>query len=397
MAADKRAEPLEVKNVGLRGVVVADSTISKVDGERGTLIYRGYDIAPLAREGSYEEVVYLLLRNKLPSAAKLDLFKDDLAAARTLPAALVDMLGSLPRGMLPMDVLQAAVPVLGACDPELEMSAREECCRQAQRLTTRLPLVLSAWERLRNGRDVIDSDPTLGHAANFLYTMFGERPDAETEKTMDAVLVLHADHGFNASTFTARQIASTRAHIYAAVSGALGSLSGELHGGANERVYRMLQEIGSVGRVREYVLERLDRKERIMGLGHAVYKVTDPRARILGPMAEKLAESAGRSEIYAVAEEVRRVAGEEFMKRKGREIYPNVDFFSAIVNAMIGIPVDCFTPVFALGRIAGWSAHYLEERFGGTHAKPALYRPKAEYVGRYCGLEACEWSPLDRR
>lgn len=397
MAAGERTAPPGAKNVGLRGVVVADSTISKVDGERGTLIYRGYDISHLAREGSYEEVVYLLLKNKLPSAAKLEVLREELAAARTLPAALVDALRSLPGEMPPMDVLQAAVPILGACDPELETAAREGCCRQAQRLTARLPLVLSAWERIRKGREVIASDPNLGHAANFLYTMFGKRPDAETEKTMDAVLVLHADHGFNASTFTARQIASTRAHIYAAVSGALGSLSGELHGGANERVYRMLQEIGSVERVREYVVEKLDRKERIMGLGHALYKVTDPRARILGPMAEKLAEKAGRPEIYATAEEVRRVAGEEIRKRKGREIYANVDFFSAIVNAMIGIPVDCFTPVFALGRVTGWSAHYLEERFGGTHAKPALYRPKAEYVGRYCGLEGCGWSPLGER
>jgi citrate synthase len=388
---------VETRNIGLRGVVVADSTISKVDGEKGVLIYRGYDITSLAGEGTFEEVTYLLLMNRLPSAGKLEGFRNDLASWRSLPGSVADAMRALPRQSVPMDVLQAVVPLLAADDGELETSSREGCCRQAQRLTAVLPLVVSAWERIRRGLEIVDPDPGLGHAANFLYTLHGERPDPERARTMDAVLVLHADHGFNASTFTARQIASTRAHIYAAVAGAVGSLSGELHGGANERVYRMLREVGTADRARDYVVGKFDSRERIMGMGHAVYKVTDPRALILGPMAERLAEKAGRPELYETAEEVRRVTREEFRKRKGREIYANVDFFSAIVNAMLGIPVDLFTPVFALGRVAGWTAHYLEERFGGAHAKPALYRPKAEYVGRYCGLEGCQWKTVDER
>ncbi len=214
---------------------------------------------------------------------------------------------------------------------------------------------------------------------------------------MDVILILHADHGFNASTFTARQIASTRAHIYAAIAGALGSLSGELHGGANYRVYQMLQRIGSKDRVREYVTHALDNKERIMGMGHAVYQVTDPRAKILGPMAAELAGQAGRPELYEIAEEVRQFTTAEMKRRKGREIYANVDFFSAIVNSMIGIPTDMFTPVFSIARVAGWCAHYLEERFGCANAKPTIYRPKAEYTGRYCGLEGCAWTPLQER
>jgi citrate synthase len=388
---------METRNIGLRGVVVADSTISKVDGEKGVLIYRGYDITALAGEGTFEEVTYLLLMNRLPTAEKLEAFRADLASWRSLPRAVADAMKCLPRQSVPMDVLQAVVPLLAAEDGEIETASRESCCRQAQRLTAVLPLVVSAWERLRRGLEIVEPDPRLGHAANFLYTLHGERPDPDTARTMDAVLVLHADHGFNASTFTARQIASTRAHIYAAVAGAVGSLSGELHGGANERVYRMLREIGSADRVRDYVTGKLEGHERIMGMGHAVYRVTDPRALILGPMAERLAEKAGRPELYETAEEVRRVTAEEFRKRKGRDIYANVDFFSAIVNAMLGIPLDLFTPVFALGRVAGWTAHYLEERFGGAHAKPALYRPKAEYVGRYCGLEGCDWKAVEDR
>jgi citrate synthase len=296
-----------------------------------------------------------------------------------------------------MDVLQAAVPVLAMQDSELEDQTKEGNYRKALRLVARLPLVVSAWDRIRNGKEVVEADPELSEAANFLYTLHGSVPDPEAERTMDLILILHAEHSFNASTFTARQIASTRAHIYAAIAGALGSLSGELHGGANTRVYNMLQEIGSVENVRDYVTSTLDAGGRIMGMGHAVYQVTDPRAEILGPMAEKLATKAGQPELYEIAREVSRITTEEMDARKGRKIYPNVDFYSALVNYLIGIPVDLFTPVFAAGRVSGWCAHYLEERFGEAAAKPTLYRPAAEYVGRYCGEQACEWIELDER
>ena len=397
MTGKEEEGKVETKNIGLRGVVVADSTISKVDGERGVLIYRGYDIGSLAAEGTYEEVSYLLLKNKLPDPEKLSLFRDELSGWRSLPPPLIDMLKTFPRKAKPMDVLQASVPMLAAHDPDLEDGTRDACCRQAQRLIARLPLVVAAWERLRHGREAVEPGPELGVAASFLTAMTGERPDPERERILDAILILHADHGFNASTFTVRQIASTRAHIYASVAGAIGSLSGELHGGANERVYRMLREVGSVEKAEDYVKGKLDRHERIMGMGHAVYTVTDPRALILGPMAEELGGRAGRPELFRVAERVREVTQAEFRLRKGGEIYANVDFYSAIVYAMLGISVDMFTPLFALGRISGWSAHYLEERFGGAHAKPALYRPKAEYVGRYCGLEGCDWQAVDER
>jgi citrate synthase len=227
--------------------------------------------------------------------------------------------------------------------------------------------------------------------------MQGEVPDDKKGRIMDIILILHADHGFNASTFTSRQIASTRAHIHAAIAGALGSLSGPLHGGANYRVYKMLKEIGSAGRVQEYITGLLDNHERVMGMGHAVYQVTDPRAEILGPMAAELARQAGHPELYQIAEEVREFTTAEMKRRKGRAIYANVDFYSAIVNSMIGIPSDLFTPIFAVSRIVGWCAHYLEERFGGANAKPVIYRPRAEYTGRYCGLEGCRWVPLEER
>lgn len=394
---EQAGKEVPTKNVGLRGIVVADSTISNVDGENGILIYRGYDIFPLAQHGTYEEVVHLLLRSKLPNVAELHALKAELAEWRTLPGAVVDTLQTLPRSAVPMDVLQAALPILGMQDSELGDETREASYRQALRLVVRLPLVVSAWERIRNGRKVVEPRPDLDHAANFLYTLHGEKPDPESARIMDVVLILHAEHSFNASTFTARQIASTWAHLYAAVSGALGSLSGALHGGANIRVYQMLKEIGSVDRVREYVTGILDSGGRIMGMGHAVYKVTDPRANILGPLAASLAEKKGQPQLYQIAEEVRRVTTEEMKKRKGREIHANVDFFSALVNALIGVPVDMFTPVFAVGRIAGWAAHYIEERFGEASAKPTIYRPAAEYVGRYCGLEGCEWVPLEQR
>lgn len=387
----------ETKNIGLRGIVVADSTISKVDGEKGILIYRGFDIAALARKGTFEEVIHLLLEGELPSAGELDALRQQLAECRFLPEAVLEALRTLPREAVPMDVLQASVPLLAIHDPEPAAATHADCRRQAFSLICRLPLVVAAWERLRTGKQVVAARADLGHAANFLYTLHGEVPDQETARIMDVVLILHADHGFNASTFTARQIASTRAHIYAAMAGALGSLSGELHGGANYRVYQMLQRIGSKDRVREYVTHALDNKERIMGMGHAVYKVTDPRAKILSPMAAELAGQAGRPELYEIAEEVRQFTTAEMKRRKGHEIYANVDFFSAIVNSMIGIPTDMFTPVFSIARVAGWCAHYLEERFGCANAKPTIYRPKAEYIGRYCGLEGCAWTPLQKR
>ena len=256
---------MNTKNIGLRGIIVADSAISNVDGENGILIYRGYDIHPLATAGTYEEVVHLLLHHALPNRAELGSLERELRSWRWLPAPLVDALKTLPTSAVPMDVLQSAVPMLAMDDPELQEQTREADFRKAVRLISRLPLIVSAWDRIRNGREVIEPKPDLGLAANFLYTLHGEVPDPEMARTMDVILILHAEHSFNASTFTARQVASTRAHIYAAITGALGSLSGELHGGANTRVFEMLREIGSVDNVHHYVTKTLDEGGRIMG------------------------------------------------------------------------------------------------------------------------------------
>lgn len=389
--------PSATKNIGLRGIVVADSTICKVDGEQGTLIYRGYDAITLAKYSTYEEVVYLLLMKTLPGPAELEEFRLRLAEWRPLPQPVIDGLKTFPTSALPMDVLQAAVPALGMQDAELSDDSKDATYNKAVRLVARLSQVVSAWQRLRDGQKVVEPRPDFGQAANFLYTMFGKEPDEETMRDMDAAMILHAEHSFNASTFTARQVASTRAHIYAAISAAIGSLSGELHGGANSKVLRMLEEIGSPEKAHRYVIETLDKGGRIMGMGHPVYKVFDPRAEMLRDMSRRQSRKAGDTRWFEISEEVQRVTLEEFKRRKGAAIYPNVDFYSASAYRAMGIPMDMFTPIFAVARVAGWAAHYIEERFGEAQPKPTLYRPQAEYVGRYCGPEACEWVPLERR
>jgi citrate synthase len=242
----------------------------------------------------------------------------------------------------------------------------------------------------------VDPDPELGQAANLLYMLNGQRPDAEAARYMDICLILHAEHSLNASTFAAREVCSTRAHMYAAVGAAVGSLSGELHGGANARVMSMLQEIGSKERIEEYVRGTLDGGGKIMGMGHAVYRTMDPRARILAPISRRLGERSGNPEWYELSVELEGQTREYFRQQKGREIYPNVDFYSATVYSYLGIPVDLFTPVFAASRVAGWAAHVIEERHAEA-AETALYRPSSEYVGDYCGPQECAFVPLERR
>lgn len=390
-------DPAGLKNIGLRGVVVADSKICKVDGEKGKLLYRGYDSLELAENSTFEEVAYLLTHDTLPSRNELLSFKKQISDASGLPGPLVDMLKSFPTGTGSMDVLQAAVSALGAFDDDLHNESKEATDRKAMRLIANISLIVSAWNRVREGKNVVEPNPDLGIAANFLYTLHGESPDPETARDLDICLILHAEHSFNASTFTARQIASTRAHVYACISGAIGSLSGPLHGGANARVFQMLEEIGTINKVESYVKSQLDSGNVIMGMGHAVYKVLDPRAKILGPMSKRLGEKVGDPSLYEITEKVREVAAAEFEARKGASINPNVDFYSASVYHYMGIPVDLFTPIFAISRVTGWLAHIIEEKFAEAAPKPLLYRPKAEYVGRYCGPEGCEWSPIDDR
>lgn len=388
---------LKVKNIGLRGVKVADTRISDVDGERGILIYRGYNIVDLARHSTFEEVSFLLLNDRLPSHGELMRFRERLLAERALPEVVLKALSILPKSAHPMDVLQAMVPVLGSCDPQLEEETREANMNKAIRLISKLPGVVAAWHRIRNDRGSVSPHPELSHAGNFLYMLSGALPDPETAREFDVSLILHAEHSFNASTFAAREVASTHAHIYASIAAAIGALSGELHGGANSEVMKMLLEIGQLDLVPSWVSKRLQKGGKIMGMGHAVYHTEDPRATILRRISERLAQRTGEAKWYEMTRAIEAATREEFKKIKGKEIYANVDLYSASVYHMMGIPTDLFTPVFAISRVSGWTAHIIEEKFAEAQPKPELYRPDADYVGTYCGTEACPYVPIEER
>lgn len=385
------------RDIGLRGVTVASTKISHVDGAAGKLIYRGYLVKDLAESATFEEVAHLLLYEKLPDEAELQAFRTLLAREREIPAGVVAALKTMPKDAPAMDVLQTGVAMLGQFDPDASDTTREAYSRMAVRLIAKFPTLLAAWDRIRNGKDPIDPDSNLGLAANFLYMLFGEAPDGDLERFFDVCMTLHAEHSFNASTFSARQVASTRAHMYAAIAAAVGSLSGELHGGANVRVMQMLLKIGSVDKVSDYVNGILDAGEKIFGLGHAVYKVDDPRAHILAPMSKTMGERTGQPQWYEISKALEKTGKAAFKERKGLDIFVNVDFYSASLYYAMGIPVDLFTPLFAIARIAGWTAHVIEERFGEAGAKPALYRPKSDYIGDYCGPDECAFVPMQKR
>lgn len=386
-----------ILNTGLRGFVVASSRISDVNGNTGKLIYRGYLVKDLAVKATYEEIIYLLLYEKLPNVDGLRELKRKLAAEWELPAELIAALKTRPREALPMDILQAGVSMLANHDPDLADKSRPAALRIAIRLIAKIPTLITAWDRIRNGKDPVKPLPDLSHAGNFLYMLSGNIPDEEVSRFFDIALVLHAEHTFNASTFAAREVASTRAHMYAAVSAAVGSLSGELHGGANVRVMQMLQKIASVDNVDRYVQQELEAGRVIYGLGHAVYKVDDPRAHILAPLSKEMGERIGETRWYEISSRLEKQAKAAFKKQKGIDIFTNVDFYSGSLFYSMGIPLDLFTPVFAVSRIAGWAAHILEEQFADAAAKPVLYRPESQYIGDYCGPEECSFIPIEKR
>ena len=386
---------METKNIGLRGIPVADTRISNIDGDKGKLIYRGYDIFDLTKKSNFEETCYLLLHDELPSKSEFEEFKRTLVAARQIVKRIQINMGNWRKDADPMDMLQAFVAALAGYYDE-EFSTKEASYERAASLIAKVPTIVASWQRIRNNSDIIDSDPSLSHAANFLYMMSGEKPDSETEKIFDVCLILHADHTFNASTFAARQVASTRAHMFSAASAAIGALSGELHGGANYEVMRMLLDIKTEDRVESWIKNKMDNGERIMGMGHAVYKTYDPRAQVLKELSKKLAEKTGEP-WFDITQKVEQVTVDEMKKRKGADIYPNVDLYSASVYYMLKIPMDLNTPIFAISRVAGWTAHIIEEKFAEAAPKPALYRPKAVYVGKYCGPQGCEYKPLNLR
>jgi citrate synthase len=393
----KMPETLNVKNTGLRGVAVADTKISNTDGENGILIYRGYRIEDLARNSTFEETAYLLLHDALPSEEQLDDFKRGLAEASELPSFVFDSLKRLPKSTLPMDVLQASVPILAAADPDLKFETREANISKAVRLIARIPMIVAGWDRLRTGHEPLPFNENLSHAANFLWLLKGKEPDPELAHALDTALILHADHSFNASTFACREVVSTHAHIYAGVAAGVGALSGNLHGGANAEVMKMLQELENEKDVAGRVKRQLDSGQKIMGMGHAVYKTFDPRARFLKDMCSQIGKRTHQEHWCRLSNEIEEAALREFANRGKSTIKPNVDFYSAAVYHMMGIPDDLMTPVFAVSRIAGWTAHIIEEKFGDAQGKPMLYRPSSVYVGNYCGKTGCAYEPIGRR
>jgi len=386
---------METKNIGLRGIEIADTRISNIEGEIGKLIYRGYDIFDLAKNSNFEETAYLLLYDSLPNKHQLNEFNAKLIDARQIPKQMQKNIGNWRKDADPMDMLQAFVAALAGYYDE-EFSTKEASYDRAINLIAKVPTIIASWQRIRNGLKIVDPDSSLSHAANFLYMMSGEKPAPEVEKVFDVCLILHADHTFNASTFTARQVASTRAHMYSASSAAIGALSGELHGGANTEVMKMLLEIGEIEKVQPWIKEKMSKGDRIMGMGHAVYRTYDPRAQVLKELSRKLAEQT-KEPWFDMTEKIETTTISEMKSQKGRDIYPNVDLYSASIYYMLKIPVDLNTPIFAISRVVGWAAHIIEEKFAEAAPKPALYRPKAAYVGKYCGPEGCEYKTLDLR
>ena len=355
---------------GLEGVVAATTKLSSVRGLDGELIYRGYNINELAGKATYEEVVHLLHRGKLPNAEELASLKAELAAARELPGGVVDLIKLLPKETSPMRAIRTAVSALACYEPPEAQDSLEDQTMRAIKLIAQVPVITAYFHLARQGKPLPDSDPSLGEAANFLNLIDGEKPIEEKEKTIDMCYILHADHGMNASTFSARVTIATLSGMYSAITSAIGTLKGPLHGGANEGVIHMLEEIGSEDAVDAYVEGKLERKEKIMGIGHRVYKVLDPRAPHLRKMAIKLTEELGDPKWINMSERIAEIMRE----RKG--LNANVDFYSATVYYSLGIPTDLFTPIFAISRAAGWTAQILEQLDDNR-----LYRPLTDYTG----------------
>ena len=386
---------METKNIGLRNIPIADTKISLIDGEKGKLIYRGFDVLDLTKNSNFEECCFLLLHDHLPNKVEFDEFTTKLKEARAIPEQMQKNMKNWRKNAHPMDVLQAFVAALAGYYDE-QGSEKEISQQRAINLISKVPTIIASWERVRNGKDPIQPDSELSHASNFLYMLTGNKPDKEMERVFDVCLILHADHTFNASTFAAREVASTRAHMYSAVSAAVGALSGELHGGANYEVMKMLLEIEDESKVPEWVKSKIENGDRIMGMGHAVYKTVDPRSMVLKELSKKLSEKTDLP-WYDITKKVEETTSKIMKNRKERDIFPNVDLYSASVYYMLNIPMDLNTPIFAISRVSGWAAHVIEEKFAEAAPKPMLYRPKATYVGKYEGPQGCNYIPIEER
>ncbi|MGO9257195.1 MAG: citrate synthase [Bryobacteraceae bacterium] len=367
---------------GLEGVIAGESEICYIDGYQGILSYRGYNIHTLAEHAIFEEVIFLLWNGWLPKQGELDRIKKDLAAERGLPGPVVDFLASVPRSN-PMDVLRTAVSMLSLYDPEAADMSTEANHRKAVRLMSKTSSLMTTFDRLRSGKPAIPGDPALGFAANFLYTLTGNRPDEVMERAFDVALTLHADHELNASTFAARVTAATLSDIYSCVTSGIGALKGPLHGGANQDVIRWLLDLGDEQAAAESVKNTLARKVKIPGFGHRVYRTDDPRATHLRVLSEELGKRTGHEKLYRLSKRM-----EETVKEI-KHLNPNVDFYSASTYYSLGIPIDLFTPVFAVSRMSGWTAHVLEQ-----YRNNRLIRPRAEYKGNPDGQT---WIPIGQR
>jgi citrate synthase len=374
---------MAVTGAGLEGIIAAESEICYIDGDAGILSYQGYDIHTLAENATFEEVIYLLWNGRLPNKAELDELKKALVANRPIPAEVVNFLKSVPN-CAPMDVLRTAVSMLSLFDPIAKDSSIEANIRKAQKLMAQTATIVTTFDRLRNGREIIEGDPTLSLAGNFLYTLTGKRPDDVMEHTFDVALTLHADHELNASTFAARVTAATLSDIYSSVTSAIGALKGPLHGGANEDVIKLLLEAG--GKAEQAVANvqgKLDRKIKIPGFGHRVYHTEDPRATHLRVASEELGRRTGHLDLYEASSAV------EKLVKTSKGLNANVDFYSASTYYSLGIPIDLFTPIFAVSRMSGWTAHILEQ-----YRNNRLIRPRADYKGAAVGQP---WTPITER
>ena len=355
---------------GLRGVVAAQSAIGDVNGEQGILIYQGYDIHDLAENSTFEEVIYLLWNGRLPVRAELEDLKAQFQANSDIPAEIVEMMKTFPKDANPMDVLRTSISALGFYDKNGHGTDRETAVKTAVKLTAQIGTLVAAWERIRSGKEAIAPDDSLSIAENFLYMFTGEKPEADEAHIFDVALILHADHELNASTFTTRVIAGTLADVYGAVTGGIAALAGPLHGGANTNVMKMLKEIGSEEAVDGWLDKALEEKRKIMGIGHAVYKTEDPRATWLRKFSKQLGEKKGEMKWFNMSEKIEKA----MLEKKG--MYPNVDFYSASAYYLMDIPLDQYTPIFAVSRISGWTGHILEQ-----YGNNKLIRPRAEYIG----------------
>jgi 2-methylcitrate synthase len=373
---------MAVTGAGLEGIVAAESEICYIDGDRGILSYQGFNIHTLAEHATFEEVIYLLWHGRLPKQAELDALKADLVKYRPIPKQVADFLASVPKSA-PMDVLRTAVSMLSLFDPQARDMAIEANVEKAKKLMAQTATIVTTFDRQRNGKPVIEGDPKLGFAANFLYTLTGKKPDDVMERVFDVALTLHADHELNASTFAARVTAATLSDIYSSVTSAIGALKGPLHGGANEEVIRMLLAAGSESAALEHVHDMLAKKVKIPGFGHRVYHTEDPRATHLRELSKDLGERTGHSELYLTSKKI-----EETIKAS-KGLNANVDFYSASTYYSLGIPIDLFTPIFAVSRMSGWTAHILEQ-----YRNNRLIRPRADYIGRTVGQT---WVPINER